>query len=107
MLGDFEERDELGGGEELHPFAESAEGEAQRNRRVRLSRPRAADQAAVEVQIDPFAAGQFEDLLFGDVRRGGEVEGVEVFDGREGGGVDPRGHGVGGPGRDRQFGELQ
>src|SRR5215212_8704356 len=45
--------------------------------------PRLADQAAVEVLVDPFAPRQLQDLLLGHRGHGREVVGVEVLGDRE------------------------
>ena len=107
LLSDFEKADQLGGGDELDPLAEPAQGQSQGNGQVRLAGSRAADQTAVEVLLDPFAACQLKDFVLGEVGRGGEVEGVEVLEGRKAGGADSGRDGVGRSGGHFQLGELE
>ena len=57
--------------------------------------------------VDPVPATEFEQFLFGNVRHGGEVEGVELFEHGEPGGLDAGRDGVGGAGGDLDFGQLQ
>ena len=107
LLDRLQLRDQGGGRDELHAPAEPAQGQAQCRGEVRLARAAAADQAAVVVLLEPRAAGEFEDLLLGQARRGGEVEGVEVLEHGEGRSADARRDGVGRTRGHFQFGEPQ
>ena len=65
LLRDFEQRDELGGGDELHLLPSRHRANPIEIDACVFPVPGTADQAAVETLFDPFAAGQFEDLRFG------------------------------------------
>lgn len=47
---------------------------------MRLARSGIADQAGVEVLVDPLASRQFQHFLFAERRRGGKVVGVQVLE---------------------------
>ena len=52
--------------------------------------------------LDPIAARELEDVLFGQVRGGRELEVIEVLEQREAGGADAYGDGVGESGPQRE-----
>lgn len=93
--------------EEPHPVARAAGRQPQRRGHVRLARPRAADQAAVVLLVDPLAARQLQHLRLGELRDRREVERVQVLEDREPRRPDPRGHRVGRPHRQLRLGQAQ
>ena len=74
---------------------------------MRFPSARTANEAGIEMLVDPLAPGQFQDLLF--VQRGhdGEVVGIEVLVDRERGLFDACPQGIGGSGGDFQLGQPQ
>ena len=107
LMGLLQLTDQAGGGEEPHPFAEATGGETQRGGDMGFSRAGVADEAAVVVLLDPFAARQFEDLLLVERRQSREVVTVEVLGHGEVGGADTGELGVGGAGGHLQLGQPQ
>ena len=95
--------DERGGGEEADASPLPASSQAQCGCGVSLPCSRAPDQADVLVTIDPFAARQLQDLLFGQRLGNAEVKRVKVLLDREGRLLDPRSQGVGPSGGQFQF----
>ena len=69
LLGFLQSRDQIRGSEEAHALTQATGGQTQRDGQVGLARSHAADEAAIGVLVDPFAAGQFQDLLLVQRRR--------------------------------------
>ena len=65
-----------------------AGGKAQGERYVRLPGSAGAESDDVLATLDPFAAGQLQDLHLVELRYGGKIETVETFDDREFGCLD-------------------
>ena len=93
--------------EESHPPPLPARGQAQGDRQMGLPSSGLADQATIEVLIDPFAPRQLDDLLLGGRGHGREVEGVEILPDRERRAMDAGLEPLRRAGRDLDLGQAQ
>jgi len=76
-------RDQLGGADEADPVALGARLGGESRGQVTLPRPGVPDQEDVLLLVDVLAAHELGDEHLVDRRPGGEVEGLERFDGRK------------------------